>query len=319
VRRGGAAILVLLTLIFCGKDAFALCRATTSREPVTDADGCATDGIPLYWKSQCVGFHIDAAASSHLGLEDATSLMVQGFSLWTAAGGACVPSITVVPLAPATSPKLGYETNAANENDIVFHDDSWPYDPTSLDFTGATFEDQTGEIIDVDLEINGTSLPTVIGLNDGGPVNPFDSRGAHWLFAHVAGHFLGFGHSPDLNSVMYPQFSPGDDRIAALTAEDAAVMCAAYPPGGGRATSDAKGRAVVVPSSACNLAAASGGGSCSSSGVRLDNGYGCAFAPRRMVSRAETRWLSAAFAAALLLSRATPRARARTRLDPWRR
>ena len=278
-------ILGLLSLALYCRDAQAYCRATTvdpqhdvgpTASPLQNAaDGCPT-GNPLYWPSACVGIHVDKAASQNLSLEAARHLLGDAFAEWQAAGGQCLPSIQVIQLSPSSSPKIGYETDGTNENDVVFRDDSWPYGGNidgSLLLVTTTFAKDTGELLDADIEMNGTQIPALLARQDtDAGADPTTNPGLRRVFLHAAGHFLGFGHSTDLESVMYEKFSPSDTTLPELTADDAAGMCAAYPESGKRPVLDAEGQPKNVSATACNLSMAAASTSCSSSAIRLDHG-----------------------------------------------
>jgi hypothetical protein len=277
--------LVYLLTALVARDAHALCRGTSDRSPEFDA-GCPTTGQPLYWKSECVGIHMSEAASSHLTLGQAQALMTEGFAAWTTAGGACVPSINVFPLTPTADAKVDYVRGGTNENDVLFRDDDWPYaGPTStLELVTTSFDASTGELLDADVEFNGTRIPAILTGDTVQVTDPTQSNGLRLLFIHAAGHFLGFGHSKDPTSIMYSELAVGDTRLPALSADDARGMCAAYPPDGIRPTLDAMGQPLDVQGTECTLSATAPttASPCSGSSLHLDHGcsIGGARAPR---------------------------------------
>jgi hypothetical protein len=269
----GPGLLILLIGTFAATDAQAFCRSGTG-DAAPDENGCPSQGVPIYWRSECVGVHMDAAASEHLTLAQSQALLTQAFATWTAAGGACVPSLNVIPLEPAVDPVLGATKAGPNENDVFIRDSDWPYEGslTTYELVTVTHGKGTGEMLDADIELNGDEFPSLL-LTDAERADPTTSNALRRIFVHAAGHFLGFAHSLDTTSVMYSNYSAGDDSPPELTDDDAAGMCTVYPPDGERPTLDSQGNAITVPGTVCSLSELSPAGSCSSSSaLRLDHG-----------------------------------------------
>jgi len=221
--------LSFLSFALLAPSAHAFCRSTTATQGTLDADGCPAEGQPLYWKNECIGMHLDEAASRYVGLDAARSLLVQAYSDWTAAGGLCVPSIQFVQLAPTANAKVEYTPNGTNENDVLFHDDSWPYTgaQTTLELVTTSFQKDTGGLLDADVELNSSRFPGFLAAVDGGASDPANVPVLRRLFMHAVGHVLGFAHSQDPNSIMYSQRRAGDMTPPVLTADDAAGICTA--------------------------------------------------------------------------------------------
>jgi hypothetical protein len=231
--------------------------------------------------------------------------MGQAFAAWTAAGGQCQPSIVVIQLAPLPSPIADQDATGTNqatgENNVVFRDDSWPYQGEDglYELVSTTFQKTTGELLDSNVEINGAKLPELLQTPDGGTTDPTSSLALQRIFLHLAGHFLGFAHSPDPDSIMFQNFSPSDPRPAQLTADDAAGMCAVYPEDGTRPIVDANGKPKILESTACMLGAATATSSCS---LHID--HGCSLARPRSASREHGALLIvASFGVCLLCAR----------------
>ncbi len=111
-----------------------------------------------------------------------------------------------------------------------------------------TFDPDTGEIYDADVEINGT-VPLAVG----DPVSP-DGYDFASIITHEAGHFLGMAHSGDDRATMFASYEPGTTFKRTLTDDDISGLCSIYLPGGVRAvdpsaSADGSG---TVPESACD-------------------------------------------------------------------
>src|SRR4051794_13592167 len=82
--RVAAAIAICGTLVASSRDAHAFCRTTTTPVPAdySPSRGCFTEGLPLFWKGQCVGYSVNTAASVHIPLATATTVIDGAFTTW---------------------------------------------------------------------------------------------------------------------------------------------------------------------------------------------------------------------------------------------
>lgn len=211
--------------------AHAYCRTTTKPLPAnySPSRGCYTDGLFLYWRNACVSYSINENASRTIPYQEAKRVIDQAFQTWMDARCAetgAPPGISVTDTGGAECDEVRYNSDGPNQNLIVFRDDGWPYqDPNStLGLTTVTFNAETGEIYDADMEINssGRNLSTTNQV----PANGFDLAS---VVTHEAGHFLGLAHATNSNSTMYASYKPGTTALRTLTADDVAGVCAIYP------------------------------------------------------------------------------------------
>jgi MYXO-CTERM domain-containing protein len=278
-ERFALSLLVAASALFAGPSAWAFCRTTTGPMQVGNAGDCVPDGRPLFWRSQCVGYRMHTGGSRQLAFTDARILMTRAFRDWQSAASICAPSINVVELSPTGDATVGYGLEGPNENVVVFRDDEWVYETSSLEMTTLTFRVDSGEILDADIEINtrdAVYLPVVLdGGIDGGSPGGEDALDMGVMLTHAAGHFLGISHSTVTGSVMIPYTDPGPRPRPLLGADDGAAICAAYPEGGGRTTLDDQGNPVTIEATPCALAGVQDG-TCGP----LDVSHGCSFGGR---------------------------------------
>lgn len=211
--------------------AHAFCRTTTQPLPAnySPSRGCFTAGLFLYWKNACVSYSINKDASRTIPFDVAKEIIDASFATWmntTCADTGQPPGIAVSNAGVATCADVRYNNDGPNQNLIVFRDDGWPYqDPNStLGLTTVTFNAETGEIYDADMEINSSGR----NLSVGDPVPPtgFDLAS---VITHEAGHFFGLAHATSPTSTMYASYKPGSTALRSLTADDVAGICAIYP------------------------------------------------------------------------------------------
>ena len=236
----------LLALAGLSAPASAFCRTTTSRIP-PDYDpsisGCyyTRDDHPLFWRNACVGYDIQESASKQISYDDAATAIALAFTRWTSATCATAShgvgraSIDVRDLGPVACSEVQYDNyGGPNQHVIIFRDDEWPYDYTSntLALTTVTYDPDTGEIYDADMEIN--TFQYKLSITPEVPQGGYDFLA---IVTHETGHFLGMAHATDTHATMYAHYTPGSEAMRLLTEDDIDGICTIYPPDGTRTVS----------------------------------------------------------------------------------
>jgi len=223
--------------------------------------------IPVWWRNACVSYDIQQNASAQIPYDTASTMFAQAFAKWTsiecpettdddagaadaAAVGSARVSIDVRDLGPVACDLVQYNSDSGNQHIIIFHDDVWPHNDANntLGLTTVTYDPDTGEIYDADMEINAT-VPLSIGDPVASGAYDFDS-----IITHECGHFLGMAHTGDDRATMYASYTQGTTYKRVLTSDDVSGLCSIYLPGGERAvdpsaTPDGSGQ---VPEDACD-------------------------------------------------------------------
>ena len=238
LRSSAAALAFATTLLTLSPRAFGFCRTITQQIPADGPDfNQATEcyeppgAIPLWWSNSCVGFSIQKDASKQISLADATTHTTAAFAKWMNAScpGGGTPSISASDEGPVACDQVGYSEVGPNQHAIIFRDTSWPHsDPyNTLALTTVTFDTDTGEIYDADMEVNTAQTQIVVNKVPGANQYDFDT-----IITHEAGHFLGLAHTPVQLAMMFARYNAG---TLALTSDDIAGICAIYAPSGARA------------------------------------------------------------------------------------
>jgi hypothetical protein len=224
------------------------CRTTTVPIPASYSPegGCFTEGLPLFWRGACVGYAVNENASVKVPLADATRVIDAAFAAWNVACEASQGPVGIATesLGVVSCSEVRYNQNAPNQNVIVFRDDVWPHNDTNstLALTTVTFNSETGEIYDADMEINATGPLSTTAVV---PPDGFDLAS---IVTHEAGHFLGLAHATDMKSTMFARYVPGSSSLRTLSKDDIAGLCEIYP--------DATKRNVAPSADALGLSAA---------------------------------------------------------------
>ncbi len=248
-RLGFGALLALGLFAWTG-NARAFCRTTTEKSaPDYDAatEGCWARGVPLFWRNACVGYSMQRTGSRKISYEDAADALSTAFTRWTGAtcptegGGRSRTSIDVRDLGPADCANVEYKSGVANQNVVVFRDDTWKWGKSVLGLTTVVYNPENGEIYNADMEMNTLDMDP-LAIRD--PVAP-DAYDLASVLTHEAGHFLGIAHSDVLGASMYARYNTGQTSMRNLSPDDVSAICTVYRPDGDRAV--LKGKITQAP------------------------------------------------------------------------
>jgi MYXO-CTERM domain-containing protein len=244
------AALVVAAALLSPLTAQAFCRTRTTPapdnfDPTLNKTGCFEQGLPLYHASQCVPYRLLATESKVIPRAVLSNSLARAFGAWSAANATCIPGFTAIELAPTADTKIvDYKTGEHGHNVVGVVEGPWTHNDgnETLSLATLTFNAETGEVYDADLEIRSDvawsfgAIPAADGYD-------FDA-----VVTHEAGHFLGLAHSQLSDAVMYASYTPGSVTQRTLTGDDQRGICAIYPDRQTRVTG-----AGNIASTACDL------------------------------------------------------------------
>lgn len=239
-----AAALVAATTL-SSATASAFCRTWTCdpRERTCPPDpldpkNCPVGGTEgsdkrIFWPQRCIGFSIQENASAklpgstqELRYKLMETLTNSAFKTWATAdcGGGKHPSIELFDMGAVACNRQEYNKEQGNANIVLFRSGDWPYPGTAniLALTTVTFNVESGEIYDADIEINDK---ITFSVGDGAVTNDLLSA-----VTHEVGHFLGLSHSTVGGATMFAEYKAGDTYQRDLSEDDVAGICSVYPP-----------------------------------------------------------------------------------------
>jgi hypothetical protein len=224
-----AAAVVATTAAVPSANAF--CRSTTCvGECARDFAGCKTEGLPLYWPGLCVSFSLDEHGSEHLEFAEFERIAEASVAAWSdvlceGETGSGPATISFVRKADVACHKAEYNEGEPNANIILFQDSKWSY--TGIDNTLAkttvTYDTDTGEILDADIELNHAYNEFTTG-------DDYVAYDLQSILTHEFGHFIGLDHTDDLSATMNPGYQEGTTELRTIAEDDEAAVCTAYPP-----------------------------------------------------------------------------------------
>jgi hypothetical protein len=270
LRRALFGLSAVSVLVGLPADAAAFCRSTTCKGATCtlDDEGCPADGKKLFWDTSCVGFSFDEKGTVKLNPDKARAAIRSAFFEWSSIDcpdGSGMADIRFVELEDVSCRVSAYNAKGPNVNVVLYQDDSWRYrgEDNTLAKTTVTFDPNSGQILDADIEINTAINPVTV--QDPEPNGEgFDPK-VHYdlqsLMTHEIGHFLGIAHSPYQDATMFASYIEGTIDLRSLSEDDRDAVCAAYPPGRG-AFCDPTPRGGLMTDCATDLSGAPKEGGC---------------------------------------------------------
>lgn len=208
-------------------DALAFCRSTTcGSDCPRDFDDCKTTGEKLFWPTMCVGFNLQEDASAHIELSVFEAVAHKSFVAWSdldCDGGTA--TLAFQRLDNVACHRAEFNPKGKNANVVLIQDNRWTYHSgdNTLAKTTVTFDTDTGEILDADIELNHAYNEFTVGEE----LVIYDLQS---ILTHEIGHFIGLDHTPDYSATMNAAYEPSTIDLRTLEPDDEDAVCAAYPP-----------------------------------------------------------------------------------------
>jgi MYXO-CTERM domain-containing protein len=227
-----AAWVAALVAASAASQAHAFCRESVMSQP---SGPCTeTEGVPLlHWTRSCMTYVFNnqffARLQPRLKESDIRNIFENAYQTWADVDCSDKRSPFVVEQAPGTTAtsKAEFVYDEPNEALVVARTrDEWAglpnHDPTALAFTLLWHDKNTGEILDVDMELN-TGAGEFANCDSGCGGKMVDLANT---ITHEAGHLLGLGHTTVRGATMTTTAIGAETEKRTLEADDRAGYCA---------------------------------------------------------------------------------------------
>lgn len=238
VRVAFGFLIFSLMHIGVPEHAHAFCRESTTSAPGGDCNN-TDESILLYWERNCMTyvFHTNVFSRVPMGEDFVRDTFTASFASWAdvACPGTRTPFLVAQSSSSTSTLDAEFLYNQPNESVVLLRDrDEWlaldDHDSRALALTLIWHDKKTGEILDVDMELNGGAGEFTDCREVSCNSRNIDLQNT---VTHEAGHLLGLGHSNVRGATMQPSTttSPETEKRD-LGLDDTAGYCALELPDG---------------------------------------------------------------------------------------
>jgi MYXO-CTERM domain-containing protein len=186
---------------------------------------------PVQWPRACVGYEINEVGTQNVsdaepGLSaELERAVTDSFAAWDEVECSRM-QLTDRGLTDLSAAEFNQQSDARNSNLVVWRDENWNSVASRQTFalTSVSYNPNTGEIADADIEINAQYYP--ISTTDPVEANHIDLRNT---LVHEVGHFIGLDHTSVERATMFASADIGEVDKRTLHPDDVDAICHVYP------------------------------------------------------------------------------------------
>lgn len=205
-----------------------------TKDPTTWPFVCSRvppQGPSLVWPQKMASFKLHQGGSSTIPSNIAFDTIRAGFKTWTQVSGS---QFRFIDAGFSDRIQVGYDfLNESENNNLIVFQKKWIHESEVVGLTTTTFNADTGEIFDADIELNERDY-VFTASNDRIQTDLLNT------VTHEIGHFLGFDHTDEKNtrllltcassSTMAKSTYSGETAKRTLALTDQVGMRIIYPP-----------------------------------------------------------------------------------------
>lgn len=243
-------------------------------------------GICLWWDTRDIPWTLNDQGAESVGFEATQQAVRASFDEWQRPD---CSDLSFTERTPTASTVVGFDRDDGDRNlnllvwrpvdceDVAPGDDPcwddascgnefdcWDFGPGTIAVTTTTFRQDTGEILDGDIEFNAANF--LFTTVDRPPCDPEAistscvATDIQNTATHEIGHLIGFDHSTTRGSTMLATARIGDTFMRSLLQDDEVGLCTVYPTDGPTLTCTGDNSQGQNGDGGCNCGAADGAG-----------------------------------------------------------
>jgi hypothetical protein len=186
---------------------------------------------PVEWSRACVSYRINEVGTQNIsdaepGLSaELERAVTDSFDTWDDVECSRM-ELVYDGITELTAAEFNQRSGAQNLNLVVWRDENWGAVASRQTFalTSVSYNPNTGEIADADIEINAQWYP--ISTSDPVEDGHIDLRNT---LVHEVGHFVGLDHTAVREATMYASADIGETNKRTLHEDDIEGICHIYP------------------------------------------------------------------------------------------
>jgi len=224
-------LILALVTIAQPRSAWAFCQTHTCEFSGTQmcawdaAAGCWTGGAVAHWGSSCIDYavQLDGSRDEKISASTLASVLEDGFRIWSnvsCGANGLTPELTASYRGLTSCNRVEFNCGALQDNDnvVMFRDNRSDLSATTIALSTIIANTNTGEILDVDVEINSQDFDFYVDAANARP----QAHDLRLVLNHELGHFLGLSRTLEPGALMRAAYD-GTDRFPAP--DDIAGMC----------------------------------------------------------------------------------------------
>ncbi len=181
----------------------------------------SSKGAPVHWEDPCITVYLHEAESDEVAFEDLEAALKASLDAWN---HDC-SSVRLQYGGITNQNEIGPEDEDPILVKVVMREKKWPYTDIPVAYTKPYWIEDTGKIVDADIELDGEHISFTTD-----PAAEPHKMDVQSVITHELGHIFGFVENwDDEDATMFGEIQPGEDHKRTLNQDDIDGLCTVYP------------------------------------------------------------------------------------------